>query len=390
MKQSRIYHTLTIVGPKDNVELKKLSKLKSDVVSLDLQSCGITEINGIEGFKNLKTINLSDNNITDITPLAKNTNLTTINLTKNVNIDENKENYTGDRLIALNKLAEIINNGGTINLDVDKLKLFNNYTSLDLSSQKLENLDALQGITGLTSLTLYNNKLTLQSESDQAILSQMKNLKTISLRRNANLANISFVNSLDNLTSLNIFECPLIKLKSIENKVSSLQMQLSNETLLSIFECDKSKITSLNLNTSGMSLSVEFPDLSDFTQLTYLKMSSQLSIPSFENISKISSLETLSLTNCSLHNRMISFNKLQNLKTLDLQNNSLWTEDLENLKALKNNTNISIDLRNNSIIDASALLELNQPAKIDLRNNVNLTQESKDALTAKFGNKVLY
>ena len=51
---------------------------------------------------------------------------------------------------------------------------------------------------------------------------------------------------------------------------------------------------------------------------------------------------------------MIDFSKLTNLTNLDLSNNTLWSEDLENLKALKNNSNLTINLSNNSIIDATS------------------------------------
>lgn len=91
-----------------------------------------------------------------------------------------------------------------------------------------------------------------------------------------------------------------------------------------------------------------------------------------------------------MHNKMINFSNLNNLRSLNLSYNTLWTEDLENLKALRNNTNLTINLDNNSIIDATALLELNSNTKISLRNNINLSQESKDKLKAKFGSNVTF
>ena len=87
---------------------------------------------------------------------------------------------------------------------------------------------------------------------------------------------------------------------------------------------------------------------------------------------------------------MIEFSKLTNLKWLDLSGNTLWSEDLEKLKGLKDNTNLIINLQNNSIIDATALLELNPSTRIDLKGNVNLSQDSKDKLKAKFGNNVTF
>ena len=87
---------------------------------------------------------------------------------------------------------------------------------------------------------------------------------------------------------------------------------------------------------------------------------------------------------------MPDFKNMNNLIQLDLNKNNLWSEDLENLKALRNNTNLTINLSNNSIIDATALLELNPNTKINLTGNVNLSQDSKDKLKARFGNNVTF
>ena len=63
--------------------------------------------------------------------------MTTLNLKGNTGIDGNRNNYTGERLIALNKIGEILDIGGTINIDVDKLGLYMNYKTLNLSAQNL-------------------------------------------------------------------------------------------------------------------------------------------------------------------------------------------------------------------------------------------------------------
>ena len=51
---------------------------------------------------------------------------------------------------------------------------------------------------------------------------------------------------------------------------------------------------------------------------------------------------------------------------------------------------MQIGLTNNSIIDATKLLDLNANSKIYLTNNVNLSQNSKTKLKEKFGNNVKY
>mgnify|MGYP003377114969 CR=1 FL=1 len=179
-----------------------------------------------------------------------------------------------------------------------------------------------------------------------------------------------------------------IRLVEIEDIISNLiYFSVSENTLKTISDCNSNKITALRLTGSGLT---EIPDLSKFIKLTKLTIYNNPKIANIDNISKIVNLENLELTNTNLHERMINFSNLNNLIYLDLRNNRLWSEDLENLKALKNNINLTIDLSNNSIIDATALLELDSSTKINLSNNVNLSQESKDKLKAKFGNNVMF
>ena len=369
-------------------QIKKIEGLKNmtNLEELYLAGNQIKEIEGLENLTKLKKLFLNSNQIADITPLSANTSLMELNLKSNVEIDANRTHYTTKQLQALDKIGKIIDNGGIINLDTDKLGLFTNYKKLDLSNNKLTTLDNLNGMTELTQLTLTNNSITLEDEKSQEILSNMSNLSYLAFSNNK-LTNINAINNLKNLNSLSIIGNNKIDLKQIEDIISNLNtFQVSTESLKTIINCDISKITKLNLNGSDLT---ELPNLSIFTSLRTLSLNSN-PITNFEVISDITSLQTLSLYNCNLHGRMIDFSNLTNLTYLNLNSNSLWTEDLENLKALKNNTNLSIDLSNNSIIDATALLELNSNIRINLKGNVNLLQDSKDKLKAKFGNNVTF
>ncbi|MBS6252423.1 MAG: leucine-rich repeat domain-containing protein [Clostridia bacterium] len=369
-------------------QIKKIEGLKNmtNLEELYLAGNQIKEIEGLENLTKLKKLFLNSNQIADITPLSANTSLMELNLKSNVEIDANRTHYTTKQLQALDKIGKIIDNGGIINLDTDKLGLFTNYKKLDLSNNKLTTLDNLNGMTELTQLTLTNNSITLEDEKSQEILSNMSNLSYLAFSNNK-LTNINAINNLKNLNSLSLIGNNKIDLKQIEDIISNLNtFQVSTESLKTIINCDISKITKLNLNGSDLT---ELPNLSIFTSLRTLSLNSN-PITNFEVISDITSLQTLSLYNCNLHGRMIDFSNLTNLTYLNLNSNSLWTEDLENLKALKNNTNLSIDLSNNSIIDATALLELNSNIRINLKGNVNLLQDSKDKLKAKFGNNVTF
>ena len=362
---------------------------KMNLRVLSINDNNITKIENLEKLTNLQQLNLSNNSITDITPLKTNTLLKELNLTGNKGIDGNKNDYIGERLEALNQISKILDNGGNIYLDIDKVNLFNNYTSLEFVNRGLTSIDELEGITELESLNLWGNNLTLEDEKSQQILSSMTKLKTLTLYGNK-LTNIKAINNLKNLKSLNIGGDGnnKVNLKEIEDIISNLSsLNVTTENLKTIVNCDVNKIVKLKLAGGGFK---EIPDLSKFTNLTELSIVNNTDIVNIDSVSNIYSLKSLNLSNCNLHDKMIDFSRLTNLTSLTVSNNTLWSEDLENLKTLRNNTNLTLDLRNNSIIDASALLDLNPNTKIDLRGNINLSDTSKQELTKRFGNNVMY
>ena len=393
------------------INMSKISEISSEKIKyLDLTNNGITQIVGLDKMKNIETLNLSgnqinkienlenltklttlylnNNKITDITPLSANTSLKSLNLKQNPGIDGNRANYTGERLEALIKIGEIIDRGGTINIDNDKLGLFTNYTNIDLSSQKLNNLEQLEGLTQLKKLILTSNDISLEDKESQEILKSMTKLEELNLTYNK-VTDATAINNLKSLKYLYITgENNVFNLKEIQDIISNLEgLSISTETFKTITNCDVEKITTLNLKESELT---EIPDLTTFTKLTKLDLNNNPNITNFDMVSKISSLENLVLSNNNLHGRMIDFSKLTNLTSLDLSGNTLWSEDLVNLKALKNNSNLMLNLSNNSIIDATALLELNPNTKIDLTKNINLSADSKTKLTAYFGSNVKY
>ena len=354
--------------------------------SLNLYNNNINKIESISKLTKLSDLNLGANHIGEILPLSENENLMSINLLYNKELNADRGKYTNEEIIKLNKIENIMDKGGTIYLDTDKLKLFTKYKKLSLADQNLTTLKPLEGLTELTYLMLMRNNITLEDEKSQDILSKMGELKYLCLNYN-NLSNITAINKLTKLENLELAYTNA-NLAQIEDIISNLiNLRVSNNELESIINCDINKIKNLNLQYSSLS---KIPNLSKFTSLRNLNLSYIPNISNLENTSEISSLQILNLENDNLHGKMIDFSKLKNLTNLNLSNNYLWTEDLENLKALKNNTNLTINLSKNSIIDATPLLELNSNTKIDLRNNVNLAQDSKDKLKAKFGSNVRF
>ncbi len=383
MKKLRILHL-------DNNNISKIEGLKGldNLIEIKLTSNKISKIEGLEEVKKLQYLYLDYNKISDIIPLSVNNSLIYLNLIGNPEIDGNRSNYTGERSEALNKIGEILDRGGSINLDADKLALFTNHKKINLNNNNLMTLDNLDGITEVTNLILSNNALTLEDEKSQNILKSMTKLQELNLNNNK-ITNIREINELKELKSLYLMgKNNIVDLSQIEDIISNLNaLKVSTESLKTIQNCDVSKIKILNIQGSELT---EIPDLSKFTKLSKVNLGTNPSISNFNILSKLTSLTNLLISNNNLHGRMIDFSKLTNLSYLDLSNNTLWSEDLEKLKSLRNNTNLKINLSNNSIIDATALLELNSNTRIDLTGNVNLSQESKDKLKERFGNNVSF
>ena len=371
-------------------QIEKIEGLENmtNLTDLKFDFNRIEKIENLESLLKLKAIYLTSNNISDITPLSANISLTTLDLRGNSQIDGERSNYTGQRLVALDKIGEILDRGGIIYLDIDKIGLFTNYKSLNLVGESLTTLESLDGLTELTSLIIYNNNITLEDKESQKILKSMTKLTELNMSNNK-ITNITAINNLVNLKKLNLLGTNnKVNLVEIEDIISNLTaLEVSTESLKTIVNCEKTKIKALNLHASSLT---ELPDLSKFTELKELGLGYNPDITNFEIISKITSLQSLNLSNNNLHGRMIDFSKLTNLTNLDLSNNTLWSEDLENLKVLKNNTNLTINLSNNSIIDATALLELNPNTKINLSGNINLSPDSIKELKAHFGNNVTF
>ena len=193
--------------------------------SLEIENSKVNNLENIERLQKLNRIVMKSANISDITPLAYNKSLTSIDVRGNPNIDSNRENYTGQRLENLNKLSEILDKGGTIYLDVDKLKLFSNYKNLNLSSQNLNDLSCIEGMYEIEILNLSYNNISLQDDLSKNILSNMKNLKQINLLGNP-IVSIKELNNLKKLETITIKENANINLKDIEDILSNVKLNL--------------------------------------------------------------------------------------------------------------------------------------------------------------------
>ena len=379
--------SITNIYLNNNGTINDLSGIEKfrNLTQLTISRSGVKDITSIAKLTNLETLSLEKNDISDFLELYKLEKLKSLNLKGNEKIDGNIDDYAGERLQKLNKISEILDNDGSIDMDVQNLGLFKNYKTLNLSNQKLTDLSSLKGMTQLRELNIQNNKITLTDE-DKQIIKSMNQLKYLYMQNNE-IEDISFLNECKSVKALGIAGNNKIDLKQIEDIISNMSpIRISQEQLDTLKNCDASKITKLALDYSGIT---SIPDLSRYTKLTTISLNSSSTISDFSNILTAPSLENVTLISCDMHNKMVDFSQLSNLKQLTLNNNYLSTSDLEVLKNLNNRT-MQIGLTNSSIIDAKKLLDLNENSQIYLTNNVNLSQDSKTKLKEKFGNNVRY
>ena len=356
-----------------------------NLTSLQLQHNKITDITAIESLTNLKTLNLSSNQIVDVLPLAACNKLTSLNLKENATIRVG--GYTDEENLKLLEIAKIMTERkGTISVDKEKLSLFNGYTTLDFSGQGLTDLTLLTGQTELTYLNLSGNQITLSDKESQEILKKMTKLQTLDLRSN-NLTDISAINDLNQLTNIYLSgDNNNINLKQMENRISTSRLIINDAQFATIKNCTPSVITKIDVSQSSVS---KLPDLSNFTNLTSINIRST-NITNITNITSVKGLKRLALSRHDMHEKITDLSALKNLNYLDLSDCSLWTTDLEKIRGLKNNKNLTLYLNDNHLIDPKVLLEFDTSDTIYLGGNVNISTEFKAKLTDRFGTKVKF
>ncbi len=356
---------------------------KQDLEYLYINNCGIENIEGIEKLTNLKKLDISSNKIIDITPLANNEKLTYLNIKNNANLKI--DNFTQEEQEKINKIGQILDRGGKIDVDTKQLRLFNNYTTLDLSNQGLTTLECLEGMTNLRSLNLLGNKLTLEDEKSREILASMTKLQGLDIRYNK-ITNMTAVNELKNIQYIYAAGGNNFKLKDMENLISKISLHIDNSVLQTIVDCDVNKVTKISIYNVYNTFT--FPDMAKFINLKELIINGN-KITNFEVIEKIPNLEVISISIQNFNTNIpIDFSKFSKLRLLTIDSSYITSDSLRNLKIPKTLT--SLNLRNNTIIDATPLLELDSGTKINLTGNINLSQDSKDKLKAKFGNNVTF
>ena len=140
---------LKILGLNSNDEISREDA--QSVNTLNLSDKSISNLDGLQYFKNLTTLSIYNNEIEDISVLSNLINLTTLHL-----FDNKIRNIQPLSKLKKLRMLSLSNNRIT---DIKVLSSLKYLTYLSLSNNYLENISPLANLTNLTYLSLYNNNI---------------------------------------------------------------------------------------------------------------------------------------------------------------------------------------------------------------------------------------
>ena len=178
---------------------------------LEAKNANISDLTGLEGATNLKSLRLGGNSISDIAPVTGLTNLKVLSLWANSISDISP-------VEALTNLTEL-NLSGNLISDISPVADLNQLTWLHLQSNRISDIAALASLTNLTALRLDRNSI-----SDISALLGLTQLTELRLARN-NITDLSPLianTGLRNGDTVDVRENPL-SYTSIKTHIPTLQ-----------------------------------------------------------------------------------------------------------------------------------------------------------------------
>ncbi|AZR72907.1 hypothetical protein BBF96_05585 [Anoxybacter fermentans] len=239
------------------MEIKSLKGIENltALTRLNLSRTGISDISNLSGLTNLKYLYLSYNEIKDITVLSNLKNL------QEVNLSNNQINNVDDLVWLAGKSLTVLNLGGNLISDIQKLSKLTTLEKLMLNNNNISDISALSLLTNLKELDLCGNQITSISALDK-----LKNLEKLNLSNNQISDITELVWQYDNLKELDLSNNQINNLLPLTTLISLEKLNLSNNSIINI--SDLSRLTSLKeLDLSDN----QIKDISGLANLTNLE-----------------------------------------------------------------------------------------------------------------------
>ncbi|MBQ3731077.1 MAG: leucine-rich repeat domain-containing protein, partial [Muribaculaceae bacterium] len=352
----------------------------SNLTNLEILDCSNNKLTTLYAysFSELKTINCSYNTLLTYV-YCYNDNLTSLNVTgctalKQLKGDENPNLSTVTGLADCTAMT-YINLGDCALTDISAVSGMPNLTTLEVYNNRLTSLD-VHGKSNLKTLNIFNNPLLTDLKCYSCNLTYLNvsactALQGLRCYYNADLTSIMGladctaityldcedcqiselpVNAMNNLTALYARNNKLTSL-AVNNKGSLVTLRVSGNTTLTTLSCYRNALTSLNITgCTGLkdlrcyenANLTTITGLADCTAITYLdcedcKISDLSAVNTMTNIQKIyarnNKLTTFAVTGKS-DLTYLRVSGNQSLTTLQCANNALTTLDFTNCPAL--------------------------------------------------------
>ena len=384
-----------------------------EIMYLNLDNKGISDLTGLDQFSSLQAIELSNNEIEDLSIFSNFNTINYLNLENN-NLSELNYDFSETQIYTLklgyNQLENIEcleDNRYLSSLSVNN----NNLTSIEFNNSNLYYLNASDN--NITEVSLLNNVFDCIELQNNNItdLSNIKNnqdmIFSINLSGNKNLNLFSL--DLSNIYELILNNCDLYELEfngtynqngmaflSLENnnlsdlsnlpQIEYYTIDLSNNpnidlstidvpsiSSLILENCDiiDEKIESLPENTSLADLDISNNPISSLNFVYGLKLTSlNISNTDIKDLSVLGDINNLNSSylnylDVSNNSELIGLENLTEVKNLILDNCGI--EDLE--KIINLNNLVKLSLNNNSINDATGIVNLENLEEVYLDNN---------------------
>ena len=303
-----------------NCNISSLSPFNTELEFLFLEDNNLTNLDGIENFKYLAYINLSNNKIEDWS------NLQNIALEKNPNSDYYID-YDGD--YSLEPSLSIVAN----NCNITDISIFNNIkylSELYLEDNKITSLENFNPSKTLNCINLSGNKnITNLKNLDGLYLIELNNCNLTDLNELAQIETISILELKDNdikdispLSKIpNLYELDLSGNKNLTGSISN--DSISN---LNLTDCNNSNLENLIKTKNLYSLEIKGNKVNDITKIINSMDSDYVSL----SIDEISDNELYSIKkSLYIEEALVKINNVPlvgNNDTIDLNTHSLLSQ----------------------------------------------------------------
>ncbi|CAL6017548.1 Conserved_hypothetical protein [Hexamita inflata] len=333
-------------------EIVKIEKKPSKITSLSIDNCGLTNLNGLENIKQLKTLVLKNNKFTSIEPLLTLTNITslTINhskITDIIGIEKLKHlstiNLENNCILKIKPIKELVNLthvsiDNNFIYDLQELIGLPNYSIMWISSQREPSVTEIEQFIKDTqsnhNLQYYQQKIIQNKMKNEEIQNDQQMIRKFASQvQNGNLS-ISNERELQDIQFVDFLNIQNLTLKNCSNLMLSRNSK---------------NIRSLSINNCGLT------NLSGIEQMNQLQELELLN-NAFESIKPLSTLiniKKLTINNSQLTN-IIGISQMKQLQYLNIRDNQILS--IEPIQGLESLNVVLID--NNFIQDLDYLIQI--------------------------------